>query len=820
MATTNQTSNSHSQNKPEPEIKQNLDIIIDLLSELNPTENSPKSDDLGEERVTLLENKEKSRDSLRESLDESHHKKNKVPQKDNFQFSNYNINQQTERETKSTTISTHNTFENKEKAQGSFLKSSDSTPQLNQISNNSIIQKQQVVEQKNKSLAQKEIELPAQSPSFDAEKTSNGHKSVSINQNNYSDAQTVAILRQSVRNLEKKLRNNQSQLDEVIDSVNSLMSLAAELTGYQYNATSNLIVGIVEPIIDDIIEQRSTEDLARMGQVLANILPVAISKQIEATPQSIAKALAPEIALSIQEQIRLDTESISRSIGPEMGKAIKNQIELERDAMVDALYPVIGSTIAKYMAEVITTINEKVENAVSIEGFQRKIRAKIQGVSEAELILQEAIPYEVQAIFLIHKASGLVICELQPDLAHQLESDLLAGMLTAIQSFANDLIAESSELDEIDYGEYRIILEVAGYCYLAVVVKGSPSQQFRQKVRDALSNLVLKQGNIIEVYNGDSSTVPESIELFLEQLLEQEQKRNSSKSPTTLFWLVLTILGLIFVPWGIFKYKNHVADRITQQTAIALDAAPELSVYRLTPKVERDKLILAGRVPSEYLRNKAAETATKIAQVEQLTLENQIIAINIPTDPTITEEEVARITSILNKQAKVAIVSNFQDRTVTVKGFDLNRPSNFLIAEDFKKIPGIDRVIISLSKQLPIINSRIYFASGSIELDLADFNDQINKVRQLLTTYPQLNLRIIGHSDRIGTSEDNQKLAQDRADKVSKSLVKQGIELTRLEIIGSIEPPPGVTVDQPLQKSRCVRFEFLIPDNGNHAQYN
>ena len=78
--------------------------------------------------------------------------------------------------------------------------------------------------------------------------------------------------------------------------------------------------------------------------------------------------------------------------------------------------------------------------------------------------MQEAIPYEVQAIFLIHKASGLVIGELQPDLAHHLESDLLAGMLTAIRSFATDLIAESSELDEIDYGESKIILEVAGYC--------------------------------------------------------------------------------------------------------------------------------------------------------------------------------------------------------------------------------------------------------------------------------------------------------------------------------------------------------------------
>ena len=364
--------------------------------------------------------------------------------------------------------------------------------------------------------------------------------------------------------------------------------------------------------------------------------------KVKATPQSIAKALAPEIALSIQEQVRLDKESISRSIGPEMGKAIKAQIELERDAMVDALYPVIGSTISKYMGEVINTINEKVENALSIEGVQRKIRAKIQGVSEAELILQEAIPYDIQAIFLIHKSSGLIIRELQPDLAHQLESDLLAGMLTAIQSFANDLITESSELGEIDYGEYKIILEVAGYCYLAVIVKGEPSKQFRQKIRSALSNLVLRHGNTIEVYDGDSSNIPESIELFLEKLLEEDNKQISSGRPTTLIWFAIIILGLIFVPWGIFKYKNYVANRIEQHTAIELDAAPELSVYRLTPKVQKGKLILTGRVASEYLRNKAAQKAAKIAQAEELTLENRIVAINVPIDPTITKEDSSK----------------------------------------------------------------------------------------------------------------------------------------------------------------------------------
>lgn len=641
----------------------------------------------------------------------------------------------------------------------------------------------------------------------------NKHNTVYIPQNSEPKSRNIILLQQSVKKLENKIDNNQSQIDEVIDSVNSLLSLTAELNSYQYNASSKLIIETIVPIIDRIIEQRSNEDLVRMGEVLANILPVAITQQIEATPQSIAKALAPEIALSIQEQVRLDKESISKSIGPEMGKAIKNQIELERDAMVDALYPVIGSTIAKYMGEVVNTINEKVENALSIEGVKRKIRAKFQGVSEAELILQEAIPYEVQAMFLIHKASGLIIRELQPDLAHQLESDLLAGMLTAIQSFANDLISESSGLDEIDYGEYKIVLEVAGYCYLAVVVKGEPSKQFRQKIRKALSNVVLKHSNVIEVYNGDSDTVPESIKLILEELLEQDKQQRNSRSPSPLVILLILMLGGIFIPWGIAKYKSHAANRITQQAAIQLDAAPELSVYRLTPTIKQDKLILAGRVPSPYLRDKAAEVTAKIAEKANLTLENQIVAVNVPVDPTVTQAEVDRVTSILNNQSEITLFSQYQERTVIITGFALDESDEPLIAENFSQIPGVAKIILNLQHQLPIIEKRIYFASGSIELNSTDFTNKIQEIEQLLDMYPELHLRIIGHSDRSGNIKNNQKLSQERGDKVATALINQGIESNRLKVIGSVNPPPGVTANQPLEKSRCVRFELILGDH-------
>jgi outer membrane protein OmpA-like peptidoglycan-associated protein len=628
-----------------------------------------------------------------------------------------------------------------------------------------------------------------------------------------------AYLRQQITVLEQKLASSENQMEELTELVNSLIPLIAELLRLKSNELRESIFETIVPIIDEIITQRSAQDRQRMGAALANILPVAIAGAIETQPQSIAKAIAPEVALAIQEQIRLDRDSISQTLGPEMGHAIKTQIELERDAMVDALYPVIGSTISKYMVEVVKTINEKVESTLSPEGIKRKIRAKIQGVSEAELILQESIKYQVRAIFLIHKASGLVIREVQPDSQYQLESDLVAGMLTAIRSFANECIASSSELDEIDYGDSKIILEVAGYCYIAVVVKGEPPKKFIRKIRNTLGQIVIKYGRIMEAYDGDPTTIPEPVQLLLEKLIEpDDRQQEQSKKPTALLWLLAMLLGMVVVPWGIVQYRSNVGSRIEQETAIALDAAPELSVYRLIPEVRRGKLILTGRVPSEYLRQLATAVAATIAERKNLEVNNQILAVNVPPDPSLTAQEIKRVTSLLNQQEGVAITSQYQTKTVTVEGFILDRQATQFFIAAFEQIPGVDTVVFAVEKQLPQLTTRIYFEPNSTALKSADISSKIKSIHEFLEQYPQLNLQLVGYSDRSGSQQQNLELGRERARAVREALISLGVSPARLQITASAELPPDVTPSQPLWLSRCVRFEPFISSSDNYLK--
>ena len=600
--------------------------------------------------------------------------------------------------------------------------------------------------------------------------------------------------------------------EDLVELVNTLIPLIVELLRSNISYSEESIIQSVAPVIDQLIEKRSLEDSEKMATAIAKILPHAITTEINLSPKAIAKAIAPEIALSIKEQILLDENAISQALGSEMGKAMKTQIELERDAMVDALYPVIGNTISKYMVEVVKDINRKVENTLSTEGIKRKIRAKIQGVSEAELIFQESVKYHVQAIFLIDKASGLVIQEVQPPGEQHLDSDMVAGMLTAIRSFANDCIASGSELDTIDYGDWQIPIEVAGYCYLAVVLKGEPSKQFRTKIRQILGKIVLNYGDAIEKYQGDVTTVPQAIRPLMEELitLEDNQSSKSSSSPI-LLWLLAIALTLIFVPWGIFKYRSRVARNVEQITANQLDAAPELSVYRIEPKVHRGKLTVSGRVPSEYLREQAAKVTQEIAQQKKLQLDNQILTVDVPVNPDLIQGEIQRLTNLFNQQPGTIIKTHYQPKTLTIDGFVLNKSDLQTINQAFQKTPGIKQIIVNVANKLPFADQRIYFDYGLSKLNYANNSSTIEVVKQFLNQYPQLHLKLISHSDGLGSIEINQELGKKRCQNVLTALVAEGIEPSRLVMSCSKQLLNQNHHHQSTWLNRYVSFEPFIP---------
>ncbi|MEG4859432.1 OmpA family protein [Microcoleus sp. K1-B6] len=614
-------------------------------------------------------------------------------------------------------------------------------------------------------------------------------------------------VRHLMATIDDKLGKLEHQIYEPQELIELMLPWIAEILSRKVADSREEVVKAIVPIIDEVIRAKTVENKSAMSAAIAELLPDALAQQIVNSPADIARAIAPEIGLAIKEQIRLDQESIAQALAPEMGKAITAQIRLERDSMVDALYPVIGSTISRYMAEAIKTINEKVSNAISVEGFQRKIRSKVQGVSEAELILKESVPFTVQAAFLIHKASGLIISEVQNSESYQLESEMVAGMLTAIRSFVNECIVqpgESSELNQIEYGDSKIILEVAGYCYMAVVIKGEPPHLFIKKIRQTVSNLILNYAKVIHEFNGDPGTIPESLHPCIKTLFDPLETEKSKKPPIALAAIGLAALSLILVPWGIYQYRSSVERRLEANAIAALASTPELAVYRLDVAVDGKTLKLTGKLPNQELRAQAAKIAASTAP--KLQLDNKIIAVDVPPDPVLTAAEVQRITAVLNQKEGVSISTRYGDRKVTVEGTVREGADGQKIAQSLKQIPGVQSVISTVKLEPLKITTRIYFQPGTTTLDSTQ-GEIIASVKKFMDQYPQKQLKIIGHSDRTGELVTNQQLSLRRAAAVRDALVRQGADPKRLQTVGIPHPPADVEPNQPRLLSRCVVFE-------------
>jgi outer membrane protein OmpA-like peptidoglycan-associated protein len=478
--------------------------------------------------------------------------------------------------------------------------------------------------------------------------------------------------------------------------------------------------------------------------------------------------------------------------------------------MVDALYPVIGNTITKFMGEAIKSINHKIETAFSLEGFIRKIRARLQGVSEAELILRESLPFSVQAVFLIHKESGLVIRERQADLEQPLDASMLAGVLTAIRSFVRECVSQdgqSSELHNIRYDASEILIEVAGYCYLAVVLNGTPTQPLIQKIRDSLGNIILKFGQPISAYDGDTSSVSDEMNPILEALLLAKQSKKPSKFPIG----PAVAVGLLLLLLGTFFYRGHIAHRAEQKTATLLDQTPELSIYRINPQVHQGKLTLTGRVPTKSLVQKVEQIAHNASP--NWPIDNQVVAINVPPNPEEVEQKIQQILQLYNQKTGVAVTSLYsaQQQRIQIQGVISDVKDAESLANSLQEIAGV-RQVNSMIRIAPVLSTRLYFYTNSTQVQILDTTAKLKEVQQFLSLNPDVSLKIIGYGDIAEEQMRPERIGTSRSQIVKGLLVAKGVSASRLISSGSKERPPEIPKGSPEWLSRCVRFEPFIPD--------
>ena len=116
---------------------------------------------------------------------------------------------------------------------------------------------------------------------------------------------------------------------------------------------------------------------------------------------------------------------------------------------------------------------------------------------------------------------------------------------------------------------------------------------------------------------------------------------------------------------------------------------------------------------------------------------------------------------------------------------------------------------ISAVKQQPFIdciNINIEFGPGSVAID-DNYNDEMQTIVKYLIKNPEAKLTIIGHTDNIGTKQNNLALSKRRATSVKNYLVDQfNIDGQRLSTqgVGSTQPVDDNDTDEGHKKNGRV----------------
>ncbi len=162
----------------------------------------------------------------------------------------------------------------------------------------------------------------------------------------------------------------------------------------------------------------------------------------------------------------------------------------------------------------------------------------IGGIAAALGVLAFAIRFrrlhvDIEEAFLVYR-DGVLISHLSRTLMREKDEDVLSGMLTAVQEFVREAFqyGEHRELHQLDFGEYRILIERGAFVYLAVVYSGNESVALRKKVRGVIDLIEKEYGKILAKWDGDMEEVVGAQELIRSTLLGTgNHVRNGSASP-------------------------------------------------------------------------------------------------------------------------------------------------------------------------------------------------------------------------------------------------------------------------------------------------
>lgn len=569
------------------------------------------------------------------------------------------------------------------------------------------------------------------------------------------------------------------------------------------------------------------DDLTRLKKLESDILHL---KDQIADKESLIASLDPVIADLLERKIAVSRDEMAQALAPIMGEAIRRQVAEAKEDVIDALYPVIGKVIRKSVAEAmkkfIESVNQKIDQTLRSRLFKKRVQSKLTGVSEAELILKDALPFKIEEIFLIHKDSGVLIAHVSSkETEVTVDQELISGMLTAIRDFVAEAFKtdKDQDLEEIQYGDSKILLEMGHHSYLALVVSGFEPADFQDDVRNLARRIHNRYYKFLRQFNGEmtkSGEITKNLMKFYEKYQARKLTKATVKSRPYLLYLLIFVLLILIAIFAVRKIPDFLAQQQLQHSIEArFESVPELSHQNIKCRVSNGWLTVTGNVP----------TIKHIKLVDSVS--HQIEGIKGFNNRLIVSDEntfAAAITQQINQKLQESShLRDLEPRFITeddqviiegnVPNLATKREIGFIVSE----IAGVRWVInnlvvqkdstLSLEEIRKILKQHTVYFNVNDAIIPEDEARKLDAVLHLVQNLSDMKLIIKGYSDISSTPDYNLRLSEQRAKIVAEELVAKNFPSSRIIIqyFGDNNPIASNDTEEGRAKNRRVEFDVV-----------
>ncbi|PTB83837.1 hypothetical protein C9926_00895 [Sulfurovum lithotrophicum] len=609
-----------------------------------------------------------------------------------------------------------------------------------------------------------------------------------------------------------RLKSSPSELDQLkelllADELEQLKELAAKLKSLDFETQDEeTIIERITPLFDKILLERLQNKDAKTQSILAQYLSQIIT-----------------------QTSKEDATGLSKSLQSVISPAISKEIADNKDTMIDALYPIMGGMISKYVTqaikEMMETINNKIEDGLSFDKYKRKIKSKVTGVSETELLMEESSDATISSMFVIHKESGLLIAEAHLEDKEIDDAHMVASMASAIKDFINDWIKHNetaSEVQLLSYGNATLYIESAGSVYIIAFLNAEPDYEQRAEINTFFASVIKKYSGFFQQFDGDDSAaeiVTLSMEmedyLYAQRFTESTEQSKIDPAKYILYFLAFVSMGYAIYQFNDWYIKNSLQNTVLAQTGEAISITSE-----------DDSFVLKGQVSSTDIIYKIEEIIKRDTKEK---IKNNLLVPMTYLDKRLKNEVISGTQSVSALEEKLVLLEkSFEDSVQGLKSkvdtleealsgskkhleqiFKSTTDQIRVLKEEKAKLKRVakieDEIFIRLDKAF---DKNVFYNKEDHALDFKKLKlftagsskyeiDAMKIVAEMFTKYMTIiveykeyikHIIIEGHTDSSGIEADNIALSKKRA-----LAVKYYLE--RLSIVNQYHMQPMMKVE-------------------------